>query len=124
MIVEVIVPFAGGVTGFGEDVHEESPGQPVKARLTAELKEFSEVTVAITTALCPALIVALGGESVTANDVTGAVPVPVSGTLCGEVGALSAMLRLADSAVCVEGVNVTLIVQFPPAATDAPHVFV
>lgn len=96
-------------------------------KLTAELKEFSEVTVAVTTVLCPALIVALEGESVTANDVTGAVPVPVSGTLCGDVGALSAMDRLADSAACVEGLNVTLTVQpLPPAKVPpgAPQVSV
>ena len=31
---------------------------------------------------------------------------------------------VADSADCVVGVNVTLMVQFVAAATDAPHVFV
>lgn len=124
VIVEVAVPFAGGVTGFVEATHEASPGHPLTVRFTAALNAFSEVTVAVTWKLCPAVMVPVVGESVTANDVTGAVPVPLSGTSCGELASLSAMLRFADSAACVEGVNVTPIVQFPPAATDAPHVFV
>ena len=60
----------------------------------------------------------------TATPETGFVPVPVSATVCGELGSLSDTCSVADSADCVVGVKTTLIVQFPPAATDAPHVFV
>jgi len=121
VIVELVEPLAGGVTGFGEAEQEESPGQPENTNVTGELKEFSDVTVASKAMLWPAASAADVGFNVTANAVTGAVPVPLSGTLCGEVGSLSVMLRLADSAACVEGVKVTLIVQAEPAANVEPE---
>ena len=77
---DVIVPFAGGVTVLGEATNEVCPGVPEKLNPTAELKAFSEVTVATTVVVPPAVIVAEEGESVTVNAVTGAVPAPVSGT--------------------------------------------
>ncbi len=127
VMVEVIEPFAGGVTVPGEATMDASPGVPAKVNPTAELNAFSEVTVATTLIVSPALIVAEAGETATVNAVTGAVPVPVSGTSCGELGSLSATLRFAVSAACVVGVNVTLIVQFAPAvnvAGEVPQVFV
>ena len=51
----------------------------------------------------------------------GFVPVPVSATFCGEFGASSLMARVAERAPVALGVNVTLNVQFAPAAnTPAP----
>ena len=57
---------------------------------------------------------------------TGAVatPVPVSDTLCGLPEALSVMVTEALRLPLAVGSNVTLIVQFAPAATLAPHVLV
>ena len=62
----------------------------------------------------------LSGDKVAA----GAVPVPVSDTLCGLPAALSATLTEALREPVAWGVNVTLMVQFAPVATLVPHVFV
>ena len=55
---------------------------------------------------------------------TGAVPVPVRLTVCGLPLALSVMLTEAVRVPGAVGVNLTLIVQLPPAATELPHVLV
>jgi hypothetical protein len=55
---------------------------------------------------------------------TGAVPVPVRLTVCGLPAALSEMLTAAVRVPAAVGVNVTLIVQLPLAATELPQVFV
>ncbi len=55
---------------------------------------------------------------------TGATPVPARLTACGLPAALSAMLRDADSALLMLGLNVTLMVQLAPTATLLPQVFV
>lgn len=49
---------------------------------------------------------------------------PVSDTVCGLLFALSVIVRVPVRLPVVVGVNVTLTVQFPPAAIDVPHVFV
>lgn len=51
-----------------------------------------------------------------------AVPVPLNPTDCGLAGPLSARDIAADSAATREGVNVTEIVQLPPAETELPQV--
>ena len=69
----------------------------------------------------------LSDVGLTETPEAGFVPVPLSETVCGELGSLSATCRVADSAACVVGVKVTLIVQFaPPArvAGEAGQVFV
>jgi len=53
-----------------------------------------------------------------------AVPVPVKLTVCGLPAALSRMLIVAVRVPATVGVNVTLIVQLPPAATELPQVVV
>jgi hypothetical protein len=58
---------------------------------------------------------------------TGAVPVPVRLTLCvllATLLSLSVMVTVAARLPVAAGVNVTLIVQVPAAATEVPHVFV
>jgi hypothetical protein len=55
---------------------------------------------------------------------TGAVPVPDRLTACGLPLAVSATLTDAVSALAREGLKVTLIVQFAPAATELPQVLV
>jgi hypothetical protein len=90
--------------------------------LNVALPLLARVTV------CAALVVAtdwfpketLVGERLTA----GAVPVPKRLTACGLPLALSVMLTDAVSVLAREGVKVTLIVQFPPAATELPQVLV
>ena len=52
----------------------------------------------------------------------GIVPVPESVTVCGLLPALSETVIAPDRSPVVVGVNVMLIVQFPPAATEVPQV--
>ena len=52
------------------------------------------------------------------------VPVPERLTVCGLPRALSVILTEALRLALAEGVNVTLIVQLAPAATELPHVLV
>jgi hypothetical protein len=56
--------------------------------------------------------------------ITGAVPVPVRVTVCGLLEALSVIVTVAARLPVAEGVNVTLIAQFAPAATDVAQVLV
>ena len=55
---------------------------------------------------------------------TAAVPVPERLTVCGLPRALSVMLSEALRLPLAEGVNVTLIVQRAPPASDLPQVLV
>ena len=64
--------------------------------------------------------VRLVGERLT----TAAAPVPERLTVCGLPLALSVMLTEAVRLPLAEGLNVTLIVQLLPAATELPHVLV
>ena len=57
-------------------------------------------------------------------NVTGAMPVPDSGTVCGLFAALSVIVMLPVRAPSWVGVNVTLMMQFAPAASVLPHGFV
>ena len=61
----------------------------------------------------------LVGDSET---VSGAVPVPVTATVCGEPVALSTTERLPVSAPAAVGLNSTETVQLAPAARVVPHV--
>jgi hypothetical protein len=54
----------------------------------------------------------------------GAVPVPVRAAVCGEPMALSATATEALSPPAEAGVNVTVIVQVAPAASEVPQVLV
>ena len=51
-------------------------------------------------------------------------PVPVRATVWGLPVALSVTVMVPGWLPVAVGVNVTLIVQFPPAATELPHVLV
>jgi hypothetical protein len=53
-----------------------------------------------------------------------AMPVPAKVSGCGLPGALSVIAIEAVRVPRAVGVKVTLIVQFPPAATELPHVLV
>jgi hypothetical protein len=78
--------------------------------------------------LCAVLVVPtfwlLNVRLVTERPAVAAVPVPVRLTVCGLPAALSEMLTDAVRVPAAVGVNVTLIVQLPPAATELPQVFV
>src|SRR5215469_1771414 len=51
-------------------------------------------------------------------------PVPVNPTVCGLPFALSLIVRVPVRVPVAEGVNVMLIAQEAPAATDVPQLFV
>ena len=55
---------------------------------------------------------------------TAATPVPVRFTTCGLPGALSVIVIVPVCVPVAVGVNVTLMVQFPLIATEAPQVLV
>jgi hypothetical protein len=67
--------------------------------------------------------VSVAGESETPG-AEGAVPVPLSATVCGVPLALSAMESDAAKLAAEAGVNVTETVQLAPAASELPHVLV
>jgi hypothetical protein len=48
------------------------------------------------------------------------MPLPVKLTVCGLLGSLSLMTRVADRAPAALGLNARLIVQLPPPATLLP----
>jgi hypothetical protein len=58
------------------------------------------------------------------SDTVETTPVPVIATLCGLPVALSVIVNAPVRLPAAVGLNTTLIVQFPPAATLPPHVFV
>ena len=51
----------------------------------------------------------------------GSTPTPISGAFCGLSGALSEMLTAAFRLPGAAGVNVTLMLQLPPAGTEVPQ---
>ena len=78
--------------------------------------------------LCAALVVPtfwlVNVKVVAERLAVAAVPVPVRLAVCGLPAALSEMLTDAVRVPATVGVNVTLIMQLPFAATELPHVLV
>ena len=66
----------------------------------------------------------LNVSAVGETELTGETPVPLSETACGLVGSESAIEIVADLAPLAVGLNLTLIVQLPPAARVVPQVVV
>jgi hypothetical protein len=86
------------------------------------LPVFVSVTVCaalVVPTFCPTNV-RLVGDKLTAD----AIPVPVRPTVWGLPLALSEIVMAPVRVPIAVGVNVTLIVQLPLAATDAPQVFV
>jgi hypothetical protein len=98
------------------------PAIPTLVTVNVALPPFVSVT------LCAVLVVPSAwfpNDKLLEDSVTdAAVPVPDRLTACGLPLALSATLMDAVSALAREGLKVTLIVQFPPAATELPQVLV
>ena len=61
--VELALPLAGGVTGFGENAAVTPEGKPVALRLVAELKPFKLVMVVVLVPVPPCVTVTEVGES-------------------------------------------------------------
>jgi len=106
-------------------VWAKSPDATIDAMVRLAVPEFVIVIV------CAALVVPsvcgekvrLVSERVTVGAVTtGAIPVPVSATVCGEPLALSAIVSNPARVPTTVGANVTEIEQFAPPANELPHV--
>lgn len=86
------------------------------------------VPVLVTVTVCAVLVVptvcAANVKLVVDRLTTGIVPVPERAMACGLLLALSVMVVAPVRGPVVVGVKVTLIVQLPAAATDAPQVLV
>ena len=120
--VEVCVPVAVTATLGGENTQLVRAGAPVQVRETVPVKPFSELSVAVTVPLLPGTRVRDVGAMPSAKS---GVPAELaSETVWGLLASLSATLRVADSATVVEPVKVTEMVQFAPAASEAPQVLV
>lgn len=102
---------------------ESVPVRPRLVMLRVAVPVFESVT------LCGALVVPtfcwpnvrLEGERLTTGAAT---PVPVKPTVCGLPLALSLIVSVALREPAAAGVNVTLMAQLAPAATELPQVFV
>ena len=82
------------------------------------------VPVLVRVTVCGALVVLIGtspnGREAVESVATGLTVVPVRVTVPVTAGAATATLTKADRLVLLLGVNVTEIVQLPPAAKPAP----
>src|SRR5271165_1760207 len=79
------------------------------------------VTVTVLAALLVPTVTVPKARAVGVTD-TGICPVPVSDIVCGLLGALSVMVTLPLDSPAAVGVNFTVMVQVPPAATLVPQV--
>jgi hypothetical protein len=106
-------------------VSVKSPPATMLVRLSVEVPVFFSVTVfdELVVLTCCRAKVRLAGDRLTVV-VPEVVPVPVRVTTCGLPAALSVIVIVPGWLPVAVGVNVTLIVQFPPAATEAPQVLV
>jgi hypothetical protein len=99
----------------------KSPVVAITMLVSATLWLFFSVNVfgkLVVPTVCNAYVALIG------VNVTGAMPVPDSGTVCGLFAALSVIVMLPVRNPSWVGVNVTLIMQFAPAASVLPQGFV
>jgi hypothetical protein len=82
------------------------------------------LTLSVKAADWPAVMVPEVGEAKSEKSLVAVEPIPVRLTDCGLPEALSVMLRVPVRLPDAVGVNVTLMVQFAPAATELPQVLV
>jgi hypothetical protein len=87
-------------------------------------EEFSGVVLSLPEAVPRKILYPVTPELPLAlqDRITSWAPVPESDTACGLAAALSVMLSVAVYELAAEGVNVTSMVHFPPAATELPQV--
>src|SRR5439155_651823 len=109
-----LVPPTATVVGLTKQV--ESAGVPEHWSETLPANPPAGAIATAKLADCPADTLAEAG----AAERVKSMPVPLNGTECGVPGALSAIIRLAERVPPPVGVNIKLIVQFPPAGTMLP----
>jgi len=112
MVAEAaLLPPTATVVGFIEQF--ESAGVPEHWSETFPANPPAGAIATAKLADCPADTLAEAGLAESAKS----IPVPLNGTECGVPGALSAIISAAERAPPPVGVNIRLIVQFPPAGT-------
>ena len=108
------------------DLHVVVREKGLLAVMTTDLSVAVPVLVIVT--VCAALVVptvcAANVKLVSERLTAGAVPAPERVMVCGLLPASSEMVIAPVNGPTVVGVNVTLIVQLPPAATELPQVLV
>src|SRR5260370_24077594 len=110
------VPFAAA-TDVGVTVQVERFGAPPQVNATAPVNPFMGVMVTLKLSVLPAVTLCVVVGPVSPKSGGGFVPVPVSPTVCVGGVALSVMVKVPARAPVAVGVNVTLILQFAPAAS-------
>lgn len=128
VVVTVIVVVDGpdplGVTELGEIMQAAPWGAPLQVRLTAWLNPPDGVTVKLNFAGWPAVTGPVTAVAVSEKSTVPLVPVPVRVTFCGLPEELSVTLKVPVRVPEAVGVNVTLMLQFPPAASELPQLLV
>src|SRR5467141_3863925 len=115
--VNVSADVVGGVMEAGLRAQMEFVGAPAQVSATAELKPFVGFTVIVTgVPTAPCATVTVVGAALSVKSCGGLVPFPVRLTVCVPLPALSVMVKVPVRAPATVGVNVTLIMQFAPAA--------
>src|SRR5260370_619056 len=109
-----VFPYAAA-TDPGVTVQVERLGAPMQVNATEPVNPLTGVMVTLKLSVLPAVTFCVDVGPV--NPKSGGVVVPVSGTVCGLPAALSMMVKVPMRVPAAVGVNVTLIVQFAPAAS-------
>lgn len=118
--VTAMLPDPVGLTEAGLTEQVELSGAPEQAKLTSLLNPPLGEIRKSKEAVPPALIV----EDAERAAIEKSRPIPESATVWRPLEAPPLMVRRPESGPAAEGSNVTLIVQLPPGATEAPQVFV
>ena len=123
--VTLIAQFAPGDNEVPQvEVCEKSPGSDPKIEIALMLKVVVPTLVRLTDSAAEDKPTATVPKFKLVADSFAAVPVPVSGSVCGLPTAVSVMLRFAVRAPLAVGLNVTVMVQFAFAANKLPHEWV
>jgi len=122
-VTVVVMAAPLGVTEPGDAVHVDnvSPAGSTQVTATAELNPPMGVTVTVMVAGEPAFTVGGTGAEAAIEKSTALVPFPVNGAVWGLPPASSVIVSVPGRVPNAVGVNVTLIMQFAPAAKLAPQ---
>ena len=122
VVVTVTVTFVGleplSFTEPGDTEHVDIAGAPVQLSVTVWLNPPRGATAIVYWALCPGVTVALDEEDRATEKSS---PIPLSGTVCGLLIALSVIVRTPFLWPLVVGSKNTPMEQFAPGAMGLPQ---
>ena len=121
---EVALLLAGGVTGLVENAAVTPLGKPEALNVVAELKLFWLVTVIVLVPVAPWVTLSEAGAAARVKLGVVETPVPDKLAVCGLPVALSVSVIVPVRVPAAVGVNVTLMEQLAPAASEVPQVLV